>query len=1061
MAGKNIHTVITIGGAVDSTFGKIGSALTAVGSQINGLSQKVISFGEDSVNLYADYEDNLLSIQAKLGDASKRDMSTLDESMRHWAANTRYTATQVSEATKGAAASGWELTEIMTGMPTVLNVAAAADMDLADAMSYANSMLAGLNVGFDDLEKLGDQWIKTANTSRASAEDLGESFETLGSLATFADSSEELFTMLSVMSRFGTKGSEAGTLLRNVMLRMITPTNKAAKALAELGYTEEEVAEAVGDSDIDIGGAAEQMEKLGISAFDSKGKLLPITKIISNIRKSVKGMTEKEMYDVLGKIFPTRTIRGIMDLLRASDEEYQEITDSIVESTGYAAYAASVQESGLGGSLRLLNSRWEEVQLTVGEKLAPTVEQAAGWLSDLAGSVNDMTDKDISGVVGALTGIAAVGPGLMVAGAGLRLMSSTVGQLALLGLVAAGVVGYLAAINDASFTETFGTMEADIEGLKPYLSGLVEDVSSAHSDVTEFNTLVSSAAESYANAQTTLSSSLLTNVLTNSTLTEADKTKLEGLGGDMVDAVKTGITARTASALEELDLLYQGDTNNDTFKLAEAVLTGYYDTAIAATEQKSQELRNAMTAAFEDGHITSEERANIVSIQKELSDAMMMTTNADMYAGLNKLIAGGDTLSRDGYEAYKAEIEAARSDALKVAEDSFFSNLGWTQAALESMIGQELTGTGTQWDGQIITKEIIDSVMADMRSHYDDYIKQAMKPYDEMLNEVDRSIIGTAAESAGAIIDVLHGDLGTDTAKGAAAQSLIGRAADEDVLWELASQMPGSGANFEISAAFQEALDESESAIAQSINDYTDEIAAMYDTRKILEDMGYGAFVANHGMMNPRAIEYAAAAMLRSGAVENPEAYLQGWQGPPLPGPNDTAILPDGKKEADTFLQKAIAEFQSRPLHVPVTLTAEYGAGVSGLSGSGGGGAKTTFNMVNGLSYHKYAEGGRATEASIFGEAGAEWAIPEEHTDRTAQLLESAARASGFSWPEILRRTGGLNSNPSFVPAQIVYSPTIIANNAEGVAEKLAEDKERLERWWRETQEKEARTSYA
>ena len=34
-----------------------------------------------------------------------------------------------------------------------------------------------------------------------------------------------------------------------------------------------------------------------------------------------------------------------------------------------------------------------------------------------------------------------------------------------------------------------------------------------------------------------------------------------------------------------------------------------------------------------------------------------------------------------------------------------------------------------------------------------------------------------------------------------------------------------------------------------------------------------------------------------------------------------------------------------------------------------------------------YAEGGRATEASVFAEAGPEWAIPEAHSARTAELI--------------------------------------------------------------------------
>ena len=95
-----------------------------------------------------------------------------------------------------------------------------------------------------------------------------------------------------------------------------------------------------------------------------------------------------------------------------------------------------------------------------------------------------------------------------------------------------------------------------------------------------------------------------------------------------------------------------------------------------------------------------------------------------------------------------------------------------------------------------------------------------------------------------------------------------------------------------------------------------------------------------------------------------------------------------------------------------------------------------------------FASGGRATEASIFGEAGPEWAIPEQHTQRTAELLDAARAASGFTWPELLARNGGMNANPNNTPTTLVYSPTIYAQNAEGVEEKLIADKARLEKWF-------------
>lgn len=97
------------------------------------------------------------------------------------------------------------------------------------------------------------------------------------------------------------------------------------------------------------------------------------------------------------------------------------------------------------------------------------------------------------------------------------------------------------------------------------------------------------------------------------------------------------------------------------------------------------------------------------------------------------------------------------------------------------------------------------------------------------------------------------------------------------------------------------------------------------------------------------------------------------------------------------------------------------------------------------FSLGEFAEGGRADTPSIFGEAGPEWAIPEEHSQRTADLLNAAREASGFTWGELLQRNGGLNAGGGDINVNISsYAPVIHANDATGVAEELAKDKARL-----------------
>lgn len=100
------------------------------------------------------------------------------------------------------------------------------------------------------------------------------------------------------------------------------------------------------------------MTKLGLSAFDSEGNLRSFLDIVRDIDNATSGMTDQEKYTALGTIFPTRTITGILNLIKGVNGEWDTFGNSLTRnSSGYAADIAALQESGLGGAYRLFNSK--------------------------------------------------------------------------------------------------------------------------------------------------------------------------------------------------------------------------------------------------------------------------------------------------------------------------------------------------------------------------------------------------------------------------------------------------------------------------------------------------------------------------------------------------------------------------------------------------------------------------------------------------------------------------------------------------------------------------------
>lgn len=227
------------------------------------------------------------------------------------------------------------------------------------------------------------------------------------------------------------------------------------------------------------------------------------------------------------------------------------------------------------------------------------------------------------------------------------------------------------------------------------------------------------------------------------------------------------------------------------------------------------------------------------------------------------------------------------------------------------------------------------------------------------------------------------------------------------------------------------------STVAQTLSEAYKNVVESYDLEKVAADMGLDV---SNGLRPDNA--FRAFYQLAYGSFsQNAEEYLLS---------DEQRMKTTVDVDADTSkLEEKVNKYDGKVITMYVALGNENEL-------------KNSFGWRNRLyTTPLFADGGRANEPSIFGEDGAEWAIPEEHSDRTARLLDAARAASGFTWAEILSRYGGMNANASNTPTTIVYSPTINATDATGVEQVLREDKRRFEKWLAEKQMRDSVEVYA
>lgn len=995
------------------------------------------------VELYADFDDTMRATQGKLVTATTEDMEQLEEAVRTWAEETRFGAVETAEAVKEAASAGWELSEIYEGMPTVMTLAATASIDLQDAMEYLNSALSGMDLEFDQSEKLVDQWVMAANRSRASVTDLGEAMQRMGSLMTFMESSDEVLTLLSVMAEYGTKGTEAGTLLRNVMIRLIAPTQKATETMEALGATEEELEEVAG---MDLEATAEAIDKLGMSAYDSEGNLKSIVQIVNELREATAGMTEEEMYQSLAAIFPTRTLRGIMDLLRTSEEEYAAIQERILGSTGYATNVAELQEGGIGGALRELESRVEEFKLVFGEAMAPGVESAADALGNLIGKISDIPQGvwDAIGEVGAVIIEAApamMGIGLALKVAGKLLTPSgaiVTGIAAIVGLIGVIERGQERGIQEA-LEETFGNVTLDVSEMQQAIDAANSSVSDQKTAVNELVESIRADGDVYVAALSEMTEKLTTWTITGQTLTEEQQEALMDLGAQMVSTVGRGIEDSELAHLNMLDLLF-GTDKEDRGIFSSAVLTAndYYEDLYAEWRQVGDDLTSALTEALLDGEITPEEEAGIQAQIEKLSEIQRRIQEGVQNEEYAKAIYNASNVTADSWDEFLTSNEASRQAAIAALEEEYGTIAGTQGAAYmrkieEAENEEEKARIQKEWDEfneGLYKKQTAET--EELTAQYQELALQAIRSVFKesgLSEELIDLALGLDEEFAYRNLDEIWGNERSYYYKSGAVQGYSGDmqedllkflSADTDMGNALTKMMQGGG--MERLAAFLGVL--SEEASIKNAGPFP-----------ILKWLGNLSGEGNTGVESN--LPEDAEVLARRGGVtiwRKKSEEIKSSQ-------EDVEAAFDGYIESVGNKAEELGENAGKRLVNGI----QSGLGSISFSGGGGstGGSGSGRNSI--LSKLGFAEGGRATQASIFGEAGPEWAIPEEHSMRTFSLLKAAAQASGFTVA-----SSGQTSASSGGAATIIYSPVINAQDARGVESALRDDKTRLEKWWRE-----------
>lgn len=1042
MAQRELKASIVLGGRVDGSVNVIGAKLDELagkadllgekwlrqGARIDQVGRQIINLGKESVSVYRNYEDGILETRSVLqgvygNNELNKVMESLEKHAQRWAASTIFHTDDVADAMATAAHAGWDYEKILAGLPSAMLAAQAGGMELTQTVDYLAKMLAATNTPFSESGRLIDEWARAADLVATDIPELGNAFIRLGSSAQFADSNEELLTMLAILANVGTVGETAGTGVRNMMIRMVAPTQKAAEAMDTLGLSEEELEEAFSGVDAASAEAYETLEQYGFSAYDAQGNLKSFITIFTELNDALEKLPdEKSRNEILATLFPSRTISYAKAMVEAvKNGSIYDIYNTIAnESSGYAQRKQDILMSGLTGALETLGSKAEEVKRKIGEELAPQVTGVSSAIGNLLDSIAEMDDVKFTGLVTGLETIAGLGAGLLVAGTAMKLIGLflaggywVVGAAAIIGIAKA-----LKELDDQRFADKFGDMDLDTDTLSAYVKDLNAAFQTGYTEINSYRDALEGAVTSYITASQTLSGDLLTKAITGATLTDAEKEQIKGLGRTMGDEVLSGIQASFDETAAYLEMLYGGTgeaANNPEYQAAILLTDSIHSMMMTEARQLGEDFNKTLSAAMDDSIVTGDEYAVIMEKLQAYNEALAYAQQADSAGEMAVQLHKAQSVSWDSFADFASQTEDAFGSAMATEEEAYIRQRAKQEAYYRYAIEHGYTNKLT---GRAYTLEDWEKFAASYDAQY-----QARRI---ALTDQNAQVMATAFDALIASSD--YGDAWKLIKNVYAAYGGLDTAFDEygnysDIDW----------------SRFTDETDIA--ALGDQVYGLYEDLGRFEKILKPYKDSAFGSQMLTmlgmtEGLSNVLYASDRGAGAYGGSIAEDMTAQF-----------GQKIEVTDDGTAAETRAE--IEQVFSEPIEQEVQIV--YKGGSTYVQKSAPGVIHTPGKGLFSNMLSLFAEGGRSEEPAIFGEDGPEWAIPEEHSSRTAQLLDAARKGSGFTWKEILERNGGLNANPQSGGSRtLVYSPTIYARDADGVEARLLEDKARLEKWWRE-----------
>lgn len=414
MAGEQLSGFAS--GGVADALGSIGAAAETAGRALTlGVTAPLMTAAGAAIQTGMQFDASMSNVYGLMSslNLSQAQMDALRDTAREMGATTKFSASEAADAMGYMALAGWDDAQVIAGIPGVLNLAAAANMDLAKASDIVTDTMTPFGMAAERAGEAADVFAYAQANSNTTVEALGEAMKYAAPTAdAFGMTLQDTAAAMGVLANAGIKGSQGGTTL-NAMLRDMK--NNAKNGAIAIGKTK-------------------------VALTNADGSYRSYAAIIRDIDKATSSMTASQRDAALGAIFGDESLKGILATLKQGPDALDAMTEGMYACGGAAADMAATMGDNLKGDLAILESGAQDMAIALSDWLMPAARGVVQGVTDLIGKFNALDDgtKNTIFRIGAMA--AAAGPLLLSGGKVLTLLSGV--NPLVVGLGAAAALAY-------------------------------------------------------------------------------------------------------------------------------------------------------------------------------------------------------------------------------------------------------------------------------------------------------------------------------------------------------------------------------------------------------------------------------------------------------------------------------------------------------------------------------------------------------------------------------------------------------------------------------------------